>query len=1038
MGQVRRAGLITTERTRAVAVASLVDWTAALVALPVARWLPTRVALVPSEAHAHALRVSLLSSAPSVLAGTRFLTLAAAARAVLDHAGVPHRAGEEDRRSLRVRAVLRRGLALVSYRLEDLRSAGWEDAFATTIEQLESAGLRPTELAELDDDASRDLATVWRALDEDAGSSWTSPRIIAEAHATLMADPGAWPFDGPVLAAVSPGLDAIDARFAGAIPSCSLAVLVARPVRARASERARRLLGPEAGKALAAWESALDERTDELAILKANLFAPPHELAAAGRMRSAGPDGTVTLELYAGVADELDAAVRWVAVQVTDHLTSLQDIAVIVPVGETLAALVADRLAELAWPGAAPPVYLACGRPATSTTAGARVLAVVRALEAYLESGLLLEVLPRLRPVSGEGHLSSKQARQVIELLGIIGGSRTRPDDALLWGPRLARLDAHPLLAPFAGAIRALVDLASAMLGGADLESLWTGIRAFLATHLITPREITTIVEPLDHDLRTLASESFGMELCGNAALAVIGDRLRALRLDVGRFGEPAIYVGTIASAAGLPFTAVRIIGLAESVFPGTLRRDAILDPERRHRLPGDAVVSDEDYAASRLQLLSRLIGGVSARLAISAARADLAGSEREPAAVFTEVGAALGRPSPLDGRRGAVIPGGEELERDAFGPARVDAAARSLAAPPTSGSWHDRAAAGALDYPSAWVRTEICSPLAILACPSRLDGVVGKGVLVAPLPGMSPAQPLSAAGVRMLLECPRRFLLERVLGFRPRREPASADRIEPLAYGTLVHRIAEVFSRAHGVPFGAREQPLAHWLAAADAIAEAELENYLETSALIGARALAVERRRLRRDIASWIEHDWGAGRPLTFVDVERDFVAVPIPTAWGPLFVTGRIDRIDIDGSRTVVRDLKTGRYRGRDHDGAAPATLTDLQLVLYLAVVTASGSEWRLPAAATASYVYIDHRATTRERAFRDDAHVLRAAGERWLDNALALVHGGLYVATPEPADCRWCPFAPVCGDDSRTSWRAPDDPAGTLAEYRELRA
>lgn len=1037
MGQVRREGLTEAELNRTVAITCLADWTAALAALPVEPWLPTRLALVPSEPHAHALRVALLSSAPHVHAGTRFLTLVAAARAILDHAGVAHRVGEEERRGLRLRAIFNGGLVLASYRLADLRTAGWEEAFSTTIEQLEAAGLRPCDLTVLDDAASNDLATVWRALDEDAGTSWTSPRIIAEAHALLVADRRAWPFDGPVLAAVTAGLDAIDARFVMAIPRCTLGALVARPVRARAIERVRVLFGDDATTVFAPV-AATDVPTDELQILTANLFTLPHELADPGRVRSSGPDGTVTLELYGGMADELEAAVHWAAVQITDYSTPLQDIAIIVPVAEPLAALVADRLAELRWPGEAPPIHLACGRPATATTAGARVLATVRALESYLAPEELLELLPRLRPSSGDGHLSPKQSRELLDLLGTIGGSRTRPHDAVLWGARLGRLDAHPQLALFGGALAGLVELARSMLAGADLPSLWRGLRDFVETSLITSRDLPEIVEPLDHDLRALGAESFASELHGRAGLGAIGDRLRALRIDVGRYGEPAIYVGTIASAAGLPFTAVRVIGLAESSFPGTLRRDAILDPGRRHRLPTASAISDEDYASSRLQLLSRLVGGVGARLALSAARADLAGSEREPAALFAEVGAALARPSSIDGHHGPVIPGGDELERDAFGPARFASAARARGAPPAPWCWHDRAAAGALDYPATWARIAITSPFAIMACPPRLEGVLGAAVLAAELPGKAPARALSAASVRMLLECPRRFLLERVLGFRPRREPASADRIEPLAYGTLVHRIAEIFSRAHGEAFGAREQSLPHWLAAADAIAETELVRYIDTYALVGARALVVERRRLQRDIASWIEHDWCAARPVTYVGAERDFVAVPVPTASGPLFVTGRIDRIDIDGNRTLVRDLKTGKYRGREHDGASPAVLTDLQLVLYLAVVSELGAEWNLPAAVSASYVYIDHRATTRERAFRDDADVLRAAGARWLDTALELLHAGLYVTTPDPGDCRWCPFAPICGDDTVTTWRTVGDAAGALADYRELRA
>ncbi len=64
-----------------VSILDLASWADAVIALD-ARGrcrLPTRFVLVPSEAHAHALRVELVARAPHALAGTRFLTVAAVA-----------------------------------------------------------------------------------------------------------------------------------------------------------------------------------------------------------------------------------------------------------------------------------------------------------------------------------------------------------------------------------------------------------------------------------------------------------------------------------------------------------------------------------------------------------------------------------------------------------------------------------------------------------------------------------------------------------------------------------------------------------------------------------------------------------------------------------------------------------------------------------------------------------------------------------------------------------------------------------------------
>src|SRR5262249_27779553 len=90
-----------------VSIPDIERWAEAIAAMPAASPLPTRIALVPSEAHAHALRAELARRVPCALAGTRFLTAAAAARAVLDGAGVSYAAGEEQRRQLRLRKLFR-------------------------------------------------------------------------------------------------------------------------------------------------------------------------------------------------------------------------------------------------------------------------------------------------------------------------------------------------------------------------------------------------------------------------------------------------------------------------------------------------------------------------------------------------------------------------------------------------------------------------------------------------------------------------------------------------------------------------------------------------------------------------------------------------------------------------------------------------------------------------------------------------------------------------------------------------------------------
>jgi hypothetical protein len=289
--------------------------------------------------------------------------------------------------------------------------------------------------------------------------------------------------------------------------------------------------------------------------------------------------------------------------------------------------------------------------------------------------------------------------------------------------------------------------------------------------------------------------------------------------------------------------------------------------------------------------------------------------------------------------------------------------------------------------------------------------------------------------------------------------------RIEPAAYGKLFHAVAEAFSRTHGVAFGAREHDLAHWLDASDRIACAAFEACVHGARptcsddrspgiacaafeacvhevpLIGAGVIDGERRRLRCDVRTFIEDDWDGGRPRRFVAAERVFgegAGVPIRTRAGELFVTGRIDRIDVEGDVTVVRDLKTGRARPRERDQTDPDVDLDLQLAVYGAVAERLADEWAIPADVSAAYVYVDHLAAERERSFRTDRHALRTVGERWLDLAMSLIRDQSYVQSPDPKDCRVCPFSAVCGNDTLATKARLRDATGALGAFGELKA
>ncbi|MFL5274037.1 MAG: PD-(D/E)XK nuclease family protein [Anaeromyxobacteraceae bacterium] len=824
-------------------------------------------------------------------------------------------------------------------------------------------------------------------------------------------------------------------------------------------------------------------RTDapptELALLRAHLFAPPDALASAARPRSAGPDGSVHLEEHAGVDAELEATAAWVSRQVLDRGLPLEEIAVLVPAQDPLAQLVAERLARLPYEGGPLPVHVAGGVPATSSAAGARVLTVLRALEAHLAADALAQVLPALRLAAPEGarqHLTQGEAMELAYALGTVGGSAACPADALTWSPRAAARTAE-LEVALAGAERgedarearrlarmlanlravrpaldALVGVARALVEGASLAALCDVLFPFLHAHLLAPGEGGEVAPRLAEALAPARAGAPGAALAGGDALALVKAYLLALRAVRGRFGDPAVYVGTVAGAAGLTFAAVRVVGLCEGVLPSAPREDPVVPEALRASIeaavPGRVVRSAADRAAAQVHTLAAAVDGAGDAVVLSAPRVDLARTEREPAALFVDAAAALGRPDAATGARATGVPGAQALRRDAFLPARAAAAAYRAARPVSEADWLDRAARVEAASPPWWAASEVVAlgRIAALRAPAgeagAADGVLGGDDPFPSVPGVDPARPISASALGALLSCPRMFLMQRILGWD---EPASAPalrELDALSFGTLVHRVHETLYRAHGADIDARARTLAHWQGVAAKVADRAFAEVLAEVPLLGAEVRRKERARLGEAVRTFLEHDWSSAGTRRFVGVEVAFgYDAPLTVGAGgvALHVGGYIDRVDVEGDATLVRDLKTGRVHARSGDEAGPTAGRDVQLGLYQLAARRLAGRWGAPERVVAAYVYANGRGDVEERAFRADAGALASATEQWLATAAALLHGRAFVSTPHAEDCTHCPFEPVCGAEAprRAAACLAEAEGGPLARFRALK-
>jgi hypothetical protein len=1030
------------------------EWADAIAALPVESPLPSRTVLVPYERVAHSLRRELIRAGhAAALAGTRFLSPAAAAIAVLEAAGVEFTPGEEALRPARLLAFFRRGLPLQHFARELLATnPGWDDAFARTIGDLEATGLRPADL-EAGTAPLRDVAAVWRATDDSAARSWTVARIFVEATAVLRQQPTLWPFAGGTLAATGSGITAAQAGFLRAIPGVTIGLLGMRPLRPRHAARLGALVGSEAAQALAT-AGAPRSTGSERALLASYLFEPPSVLADPARPRSAGPDGTVDLEEHAGVEAEIEATADWVARQVMAAIP-LEDVAVLMPAIDPLAALVAERLARLPWKDGALPVHVGGGLPLVGTAGGARALAVIRGLRGHLGGDLLADVLPVLRTTGTEARrLSHGEAMELVWSLGTAGGSAAYPAGALEWVVRatareqsiavqLARAraagddpdqaglvrqvrDLERVLANLVAirpALEALSAVARLIVASAPLATLWPALRALLKEWLVQPGEGARVHALLDEWLATAAADGACGALTGDDALRLIEEALVSVRLPVRRFGEPAVYIGTVDGAVGLRFAAVRVIGLAEGYLPPMPREDPVIPDAVRATLVKDGASppTGADRAIAALHAFDAVVRDTTLRIALSAPRLDVERSQREAASVMLEAAAALGRPHAITGEASAVIPDGDAIRRDAFKPSRQAALEFRRRFPLGEAAWQDAVADGQAGPPARWrnagsLDLERIAALQGAEAAGALDGILGAAVADFAVPGLTPERPISASALKDLLQCPHLFLLKHVLNFDEPAGPPSLREIGQPEYGSLFHLLAQEFYRAHGSAFCARQGTLEDWIARSDALVEATFSECLEQYPLVGGAVCDKERERLRADFHDLLKHDWNSGSSR-FVAVERSFGRpVPVQIALGArsLYVRGQIDRIDVADDQILIRDLKTGRAHPRIGHASEPDPVLDIQIAVYGLVARQLAGEWQLPARVAAAYTYVGRGVD--ERAWRRDfSTALEPAARSWLGIAAELLAERLFPRTTNEKDCTWCAFSPVCGDE-----------------------
>jgi len=141
-------------------------------------------------------------------------------------------------------------------------------------------------------------------------------------------------------------------------------------------------------------------------------------------------------------------------------------------------------------------------------------------------------------------------------------------------------------------------------------------------------------------------------------------------------------------------------------------------------------------------------------------------------------------------------------------------------------------------------------------------------------------------------------------------------------------------------------------------------------------------------------------------------------------------------VDGGRTLIRDLKTARARPRFGNEAEPDPVLDVQLAVYALAAERLARTWQLPPRVGAAYAYVNRGA--EERAWRADFdQTLRPAAEKWLGLARDLLAARTFPRTPDPDDCTYCRFKPVCGNAHARAKDLLSTGKGVLARFARLK-
>ena len=666
--------------------------------------------------------------------------------------------------------------------------------------------------------------------------------------------------------------------------------------------------------------------------------------------------------------------------------------------------------------------FLAHGAPALDTSEGTRISAVLEALEHNLSCETMIRVLPWLRvdedqskEKSKETPTTRKQWIGVINATGTQGGTIANVQGAEEWTDRLQKLCAE--VAPHKEALRQLVATSKLINKNANLLEISTALFTFLE-NVKMPVQKTSI----QASLKAAVGKFKSSPLSGRDALLTLSKLLASISISNRSLPTARVFLGTPEDAAGMPFRAVRLVGMSEGAFPSPARQDSILPDSLRAVIQAAGAklgTSRERILRQRFSLKS-LLAFEPMNFSMTSSVQDISGNQKAHSALYLDVLAELPRKGDLADEFESHIRHTREarlaawktkpLTRQDYITSLRELGTADKTHQPLPAVWPNLAAGGsAFDFVTALTNEQVRLD------PTRLgayDGGAAEGSknsnspFLRKVPGMDKEVALHPSSMGKILSCPQQFFIDSVLHWKDVDSIQERGTIQVMDRGTLIHWIAEQIylknspNAIQAMTSDELSQLAAEW-------SEKAFSDHPFTSFIGSAESRQIQIDSVAKAALQILKID--QERKATVVTPEKELAGVLKLKDGRQIFIEGTADRIETAGKKTRVVDFKSGK--GKTDTIFLPSY--DIQIITYALVLIEMGVfkrseldalEFRFPE----NFTHPERTHTGKE------LERLLVEGEKWITLIHDVIDNRFFVRTIDPANCKYCPYQTLCGD------------------------